>query len=1819
MKSLKISVIAAAVMLLAVGSVSPAHERQMDSRQQPSITEPTHLDRQPLAKGAGDECGYYYYYDDTATTLAGFTIPNQYGDDLYNTRFSVEPSRSCTLATAWIALAGGWMAGTPGVRVYLWADDGSGFPSAKLDSVDIPYTLLPTGFGWVGADFSAGNHVFSDGEEFHLGWTMIGGSGDTLCGISDLATGPHTGEERSSVYYNGAWYSMYQLWSNDYAFLIEAELCCGSPPSGGVTVSLSGSGAGAGNTIIAGLPVTFNVHFYNNSGTSITGSTNGFRVYSPDAATWDVPTYASTGALEPYYNLGVFLNEFSLDGSNDDTIGIGGCIMTGTGLPSGFDEDVLTISTQVSNSHLGKILCVDSTWYPPSNSWRWAYVGGSLEPDWGGPYCHEIVEGCLTEADAFGLGHDALGSSCLEVLTDRLRAVQGAPDYSGGVAIDLGGVIGWDAEFLAEPHPEPLIELGAAAYGPVGSQTGQFLCSWKFVVDGANSRFVVQFEENVQSYRMELLAGGQVVYVVDEIIDTIPPIVQVPTTKGYYPPEDAHLCNTYNPYGPNLDYRVVQKCTWAEILREFELFESIVVFADEIRFIPEDPIGGGDPPGPPEFDFVELRVAGFDTLDIFNEEVITGCTAQLEVLDHLHRSLGPVCLDSVGGALMLSTEAPEYLGGVAIELDSALSLDILCGLIPMPQPPGSRIGVVAMVGAQGGGPEKAGSVIFHAAADTNYFRVDFNGSPYNIEFIHNGQVVHTLENLTDTIPPVYQVTGKEFPQPADRYHVGVDTSQTDGQHDWQISHKWDTIFPEWLADVLMEAEILRFVPLELPPRLPCPPFCDPDPWWLEEVHFVVGGLDSVEITAEATTPSCHDIMTAFGLVHQTGGWTDLEIDGGNLLLINQGPHYAGEATVHLGGVGRWDAAVAADPNPIPASRLGMVTDEIGSVAFLTDDTSGYFEIDLVQPTYTLQLLQDGEVVYTMPGLTDPIPPIRQIPGAAKDSEFVNLPDDIHCGRVGYAFTWAFYREIMWQIEQVMNMPGNAVRIIPDPWPDPPPELAHVQVFMEGIDTLAVSCESTNDIAMPEAEMFGLNHTAIGLGSLDTAGGNLTVNNGCSGYAGSVRVDLGMATSYDAVWMADPHPEPANQVRFTVYGEIGGEPDVEIASVGYVIEEDTNYLVYRTNAESYRMKFYSGDSLVYTSDVIYDSIPPVMQLAVTKGGKEDDPDQATDVHHKQGFEYDPEAGMFVAVVIEELTFAIDEPWIYVPGADTIMADLIRFIPWPPPDYWVWPPPPPPPCEPPWCPEIVVTDVELLFAGMDQVVIFDEAAAEGLVWGGLPHYMLGDAFIDPQDSFVVIGGIGGTGEDGVGIGLPYLDNFNIVTGGYDPGSLPAGAAAQYGLFGTVDGQPSQPLGGQFIAFYSDSMEITVDFGALAPDSIRWLEYSNGQPADSGIFSGTSGSKMIPMMSYPEPESMYRSITKNPYEICHGIDWHDPNNPGKGPSYGLEFYGYGVGAEAIAMTSCMMTGVDLGSFTILDESTEAAGCCVGIRGNVDSDPVNAIDISDLVYLVDYMFTGGPAPACPEEANIDGSCCANPPGESLSDIDISDLVYLVDYMFNGGPPPPACGESAVSSPKTAAVDPGCTLEVGTVGGYTTVVLNADIDIRGLQLELVGTGGETMEKLVGDNVDMVFGIHDGAVKLGVLDLDGSEVIPAGRNEIARLQGDYSVDFALAVDRNIRRVVPTIKALLESEQLPDRFALYPNYPNPFNPMTEIRFDLPVASTIQLTIYNVLGQKVTTLVDGHREAGRRTVGWDASRHASGVYFYRLETPTYTNTRKMLLLK
>jgi predicted GH43/DUF377 family glycosyl hydrolase len=85
------------------------------------------------------------------------------------------------------------------------------------------------------------------------------------------------------------------------------------------------------------------------------------------------------------------------------------------------------------------------------------------------------------------------------------------------------------------------------------------------------------------------------------------------------------------------------------------------------------------------------------------------------------------------------------------------------------------------------------------------------------------------------------------------------------------------------------------------------------------------------------------------------------------------------------------------------------------------------------------------------------------------------------------------------------------------------------------------------------------------------------------------------------------------------------------------------------------------------------------------------------------------------------------------------------------------------------------------------------------------------------------------------------------------------------------------------------------------------------------------------------------------------------------------------------------------------------------------------------------------------------------------------------------------------------------------------------------------------------------------------------------------------------------------------YQLFDGYPNPFNPSTTLRFDLPKAGYVSMKIYDNLGREVAILLDGQREAGRHSVVFDASSLASGLYFYRLEASGYVATKKLVLMK
>ncbi len=92
-----------------------------------------------------------------------------------------------------------------------------------------------------------------------------------------------------------------------------------------------------------------------------------------------------------------------------------------------------------------------------------------------------------------------------------------------------------------------------------------------------------------------------------------------------------------------------------------------------------------------------------------------------------------------------------------------------------------------------------------------------------------------------------------------------------------------------------------------------------------------------------------------------------------------------------------------------------------------------------------------------------------------------------------------------------------------------------------------------------------------------------------------------------------------------------------------------------------------------------------------------------------------------------------------------------------------------------------------------------------------------------------------------------------------------------------------------------------------------------------------------------------------------------------------------------------------------------------------------------------------------------------------------------------------------------------------------------------------------------------------------------------------------------------------SQEIPDRFALYQNFPNPFNPSTTVRYDIHEETHVMLAVFDLLGREVSVLVSGREEPGRYEVAFDAHELPSGVYLYRMSAGNFVHTRKMLLLQ
>jgi len=326
----------------------------------------------------------------------------------------------------------------------------------------------------------------------------------------------------------------------------------------------------------------------------------------------------------------------------------------------------------------------------------------------------------------------------------------------------------------------------------------------------------------------------------------------------------------------------------------------------------------------------------------------------------------------------------------------------------------------------------------------------------------------------------------------------------------------------------------------------------------------------------------------------------------------------------------------------------------------------------------------------------------------------------------------------------------------------------------------------------------------------------------------------------------------------------------------------------------------------------------------------------------------------------------------------------------------------------------------------------------------------------------------------------------------------------------------------------------------------------------------------------------------------------------------------------------------FPSLEMVTDPGIIQIDNPGDVNLD--KRIDVADLVNIVAYIIGNFGLPQRQFEV---ADLIRN------DVVDVFDLVGAINTIFgilvSPVPPPPVSGEPAVVSLEYNDLYAGQTDIMLVKSDLPTTVAAAELNLKydptvlalgapqlgadaggmALQYKFDATGNvkvllhftnpfNTSQQLpAGTNIEMI--------KFPML---ASRIVEAGNTS------QLKISKALLSTANSASIA--VEGFDEEPLLPETFELFQNYPNPFNPITKIKFTIGAADDGALTqratldIYNILGQRVTTLVDDNLPTGQYQVEWDATnergqRVATGVYFYRMVVGQHSQSKKMLLLK
>ena len=228
---------------------------------------------------------------------------------------------------------------------------------------------------------------------------------------------------------------------------------------------------------------------------------------------------------------------------------------------------------------------------------------------------------------------------------------------------------------------------------------------------------------------------------------------------------------------------------------------------------------------------------------------------------------------------------------------------------------------------------------------------------------------------------------------------------------------------------------------------------------------------------------------------------------------------------------------------------------------------------------------------------------------------------------------------------------------------------------------------------------------------------------------------------------------------------------------------------------------------------------------------------------------------------------------------------------------------------------------------------------------------------------------------------------------------------------------------------------------------------------------------------------------------------------------------------------------------------------------------------------------------------------------VDVPDLIRFIN-IINGRTDPPKLDPTLGAA--NVCVRPG--------EDSFDVVITSNIEVGGVLLTLNRPGIEFGDPL-SEGMDILADDEDGVMKVLVYSIEGNTIAPGNSTllsipVVSNNGGSVEIIEVSAADA-YGRILET--SVLVYTPLPREYAVFANYPNPFNARTVISMALPEASRVTVEIFDLLGRSVTMLFDDDLPTGYHSITWDAFGQTSGVYFYKVQAGEYSVTQKMLLIK